>query len=122
MGVVRAAAEDRTCHVLVRLDRHGDARGRRDHRGLAGINPIAQPMASIWPALALVVGIVSIVTFVGWYWFEWNGTLAIGIPAAVAIVLAMPAMPDRLVLNFVWLVPIAMLILQIYVVRDYFLR
>jgi hypothetical protein len=70
----------------------------------------------------VTAAIVAAVSFVGWYWYEWKWDLAIGIPLAVAVLMALPRMPDRLASNLVWLIPISMLVLQIYIVKDYFLK
>jgi hypothetical protein len=56
------------------------------------------------------------------YWYAWLVTATVGAAVVAAVSLAIPNLVNRMWSGLVWLIPISMLVLQIYIVRDYFLK
>ena len=57
------------------------------------------------------------------YWYGWLLTAALGSGAIAALSLVLPAKPfDRLWSILVWVVPLVMIALIMYILRGYFLR
>jgi hypothetical protein len=57
------------------------------------------------------------------YWYGWLLTSALGAGAIAALSLALPARPfDRVWSILVWVAPLAMIAVIVYILRGYFLR
>jgi len=57
------------------------------------------------------------------YWYGWLLTSALGAGAIAALSLALPAKPfDRIWSILVWVVPLVMIAVIMYILRVYFLR
>ena len=57
------------------------------------------------------------------YWYGWLLTSALGAGAVAALSLALPAKPfDRIWSILVWVVPLVMIAVIMYILRVYFLR